>query len=269
MTTSEATELAKMLGAMAELYGHKLTDAQLALYIATMADFPLASVRAAAKTYMRAPGSKWFPKPGELVELIDGNPEDRANQAWLALGEAIRWVGAWKPLVVADRCWAKAVEQVFGGWPEACEARGEMNEPTWQAKRKEFASAYRWHRAHQDASDHPAWMSGLTSRANVATKTAWRAKHQSVFDTIALLSADYELQERRVEMGVETGRPLLPLSRVLALPDARRTIMTPAMRALMPGDEPVTGAAVEKARADFLAQLAKMAPRTMDDAAAD
>jgi hypothetical protein len=62
---------------------------------------------------------KFFPKPVELVELIQGKQEDKALTAWEKLQEAVRRAGAYGSPEFDDPKIVRVV-QSMAGWNEVC-----------------------------------------------------------------------------------------------------------------------------------------------------
>lgn len=85
-----------------------------------------------------ASACKFFPKPSELLEFIEGNKTDHAWEAWEILLDAIARVGPWKSVQFADARITRVVE-VLGGWLKVC----EWTEDDLKWRRNEFMSAYK------------------------------------------------------------------------------------------------------------------------------
>lgn len=85
-----------------------------------------------------ASACKFFPKPAELLEFLDGSPNDKAWEAWETLLDAIARIGPWKSVEFQDSRITRVVE-VLGGWLKVCEWTEE--ELKW--RREEFLSAYK------------------------------------------------------------------------------------------------------------------------------
>lgn len=81
---------------------------------------------------------KFFPKPAELLELIEGSPNDKAWEAWETLLGAISRIGPWKSVRFKDGRIGRVVD-VLGGWIKIC----EWTEDELKWRREEFMSAYK------------------------------------------------------------------------------------------------------------------------------
>lgn len=81
---------------------------------------------------------KFFPKPAELLELIEGIPNDKAWEAWETLLGAIARIGPWKSVEFRDSRISRVVD-VLGGWLKVC----EWTEDELKWRRDEFMGAYK------------------------------------------------------------------------------------------------------------------------------
>jgi len=110
-------EFVRRLSALAETLGAKMSEAKLWIYEQALRRFSdeqiWAAVSAAASTLT------FFPKPVELIELIEGKREEQSTLAWEALLDAMQHVGAYQSVEFEDGRIARAV-RLLGGWQKAC-----------------------------------------------------------------------------------------------------------------------------------------------------
>jgi hypothetical protein len=114
------------------------------IYFAALADLELAEIRAAATVHVQT--SKWFPKPAEIREAIEGSADDRADLAWGEVVRLVRQYGYWNaPALDAwpdDATRAAAFALYGGGWRNLCEKLpGEG--PEFLGAAKLFKASYR------------------------------------------------------------------------------------------------------------------------------
>ena len=162
MQATDRMAFAAMLGTLAEVFGEPLSDTRVEAYFRALSDLPLDAMKLAGERVIRT--ARWFPKPVEFREAVEGSPEERTEAAWLALVEEARQ-GSWHSPVFQDGLAADAIEAVFGSWPAAVDAFCELSEPAWQAKRKEFLAASRV-LARRKGTRRPAMLSGMFARQN-------------------------------------------------------------------------------------------------------
>jgi hypothetical protein len=89
---------------------------------------------------------KFFPKPVEIAELLEGTKDDEALSAWSQLQEGVQRAGYDTSVVFCNGKIAKVVE-LMGGWKSVCSwgtvprQNGQPAEITFA--RKEFLAMYR------------------------------------------------------------------------------------------------------------------------------
>jgi hypothetical protein len=209
-------EMAALLEVLFALYGRRAEPLQAKAYKMALADVPLDALTVAVEEAMRT--CKFLPTPAELRDLAaGGNAEERGMAAWILLNRAIRQVGPYCSLLVADHALARAIEDVFGGWPEANSAAGQLNEPAWQAKRKEFVLAYKIQQ-RTPATAPRAYLPGIADRSNQQTRFMWERNAPSRY-WIGALEADGRIVVTPVPYN-SSGRPELSAISTLSPPRA-------------------------------------------------
>lgn len=101
-----------------------------------------------------------FPKPGDLIELIQGKQEDKAFTAWEQLQQAVSRAGAYQSVLFEDPKIARVIK-LLGGWETVC---------LWpvdelQYRRREFLQAYQ---ALPETAAPPQALGGICDRNNAA-----------------------------------------------------------------------------------------------------
>jgi len=145
----EGREFALILLAMGELFETPVSEQRAELFTRAMEDLPFEHVKAAMSRYSHT--GLFFPKPVEIRDLVLGNDEDAAEEAWTHVRREIRRVG-W----MGVPCWIdKATEEAAlglfgGGWRALCE-RLPGEGPELLGYRKQFIAAYGAARRRQGA----------------------------------------------------------------------------------------------------------------------
>lgn len=103
--------------------------------------------------------SRFFPKPADFIEAIEGTKKDRATEAWLDVLETIKRVGNYQSIRFADAS-IHSVVNAMGGWPELCRMTGD--EVKW--KQKEFERLYEVIGAN--GGGHPDYLPGTCEIEN-------------------------------------------------------------------------------------------------------
>lgn len=138
MTPTDYQPLLERLIGLSEVFRVPLSPAAQALYVEALQDLALPPVLAALGTLVRT--ARWFPKPAEIRQLVEGDVEARVEQAWLTWRTAARRLGSYRTVVTDDPVLAETLTAVFGGWVQACGA--EYSPEMWASKRKEFGRVY-------------------------------------------------------------------------------------------------------------------------------
>jgi hypothetical protein len=121
----------------AEIHREQLSEARIVAYFEILAECELDDLRDAFRAHSRS--CKFFPKPSELIELIEGSLEDRAELAWMQVRKVIRGEARLQVVAHSDPAITPAVYSVFGGWMEAQQVKTD----DLQFRRRDFIRCYR------------------------------------------------------------------------------------------------------------------------------
>jgi hypothetical protein len=122
--------------ALAEVFDKEITETLFSVYWKVLEPFrDDESIQALNKCLTSC---RFFPKPADLLESLQGKEEDRATQAWEIVDRAMRTQGNYVSVDFGDSRIHQAIE-MLGGWSYL----GTITEDEWKWKRKEFESAYR------------------------------------------------------------------------------------------------------------------------------
>lgn len=84
-------------------------------YFAALAAYDVDTVTSAILATANQPGRVFFPRPGEIIATIEGDPETRAALAWERVCRAMHHVGSDAPITFDDPALHAAIE-LLGGW---------------------------------------------------------------------------------------------------------------------------------------------------------
>lgn len=130
-------ELVQLVTVLCEAYGRTATAATFAAYELGLEGIDLPAIKAAVTQSLRR--GKFMPSPAELREMSgELKPEDRAQRAWLAVGQAMHEHGGYRTVTFDDVVINAAVRSV-GGWERICETDPKEFE---SHTRREFLKAY-------------------------------------------------------------------------------------------------------------------------------
>lgn len=121
MTTGDRQPFAELLLAIGETYGEPVSETRMEIYFRALSDLTLEDVCAAAESHVKR--SKFFPKPAELREAVDGAIDDRAEIAWMDVQALVRRYGYWHAgrIPWPDEVTEHAAMKLYGGWRALCE----------------------------------------------------------------------------------------------------------------------------------------------------
>jgi hypothetical protein len=172
VTDADRSRFAELMYALSETFDTKVSALRVQLYFDALVDLPIAAVERAARL---AVGTlRFFPKPTELRELVQGNVEDEAGIAWAAFQREVSRVGYMRepdlPAATMD-----AIRLVFGDWRRACASLPSPDSdraPELMGWRKQFVAAYSDTKRREAAG---ALTEGEAKNA-LADISAWRQK---------------------------------------------------------------------------------------------
>ncbi len=139
-STKQKTEFVEALTAIAEIYGRELSKPAMKLYLHILGKYPFETVMRALTAYIENASGRasFFPKPGDIIALIEGNPEDRASQAWAEVKEALEHVGTYQSVCFRDPIVNACIAEL-GGWSRL----GTLDYETLEFVGNEFRKLYR------------------------------------------------------------------------------------------------------------------------------
>lgn len=119
MTPDDRPLFAEALFAMAETFNEPMSKLRAEGYFDALSDLPLELVNAAVRLSLRQ--CKFFPKPIELRELVEGSPDGNADNAWAELIREVRRVGYIGTPAFKDERTLRAINETWGSWKRLCE----------------------------------------------------------------------------------------------------------------------------------------------------
>lgn len=157
MQKSEIERFAKAMTALGEIYNKPVTEILVDLYWDALKKYDFQAVGSAFKKYYTGEDSTFFPKPGQLIILIEGGSEDRAIAAWSTADKQVRQTGPMRSIVFDDPVIMATIEQM-GGWSSFC-ASPDENDHKFKGER--FKKAYRAN-LKLDNLDYPGKLVGIS-----------------------------------------------------------------------------------------------------------
>jgi hypothetical protein len=118
MTEIDREPFAAALFALGDTFNEPMTRVRAEGYFDALSDYTLPQVNAAVRLSLRR--CKFFPKPAELRELIEGDAEAASDAAWGAVLREIRRVGYIGTPDLEERT-LRAIRELWGSWQRLCE----------------------------------------------------------------------------------------------------------------------------------------------------
>lgn len=148
---------ATMLATVASLYGRDVTPELTAMYWRALAAYGIDDVRRAFDRHVKNPDAgQYFPKPADLIRMLEGSTQDAAAMAWARVERAMRTVGGYESVDFGDQITHECVTRM-GGWIRLCESR----EDEIQFRFKDFVTMYRGFVArHEMPANSPKRLAG-------------------------------------------------------------------------------------------------------------
>ena len=169
MTTSDFERFGRALRAVAEGIGEAITTERVMLYFKRLDRFDIDTVeRALGQGQDRW---KFFPKIPEILEAIEGSPDDRALTAWTRVENALERVGSYQSVTFDDPILHATICQM-GGWATAWEWE-RLDERDYGFKRLEFTRLY-GHFLRVGVPRPIAYLPGQHESENRATPAMWK-----------------------------------------------------------------------------------------------
>lgn len=139
MTDGDKKQFAAILGALAEIFGQEMSKPKLNLYFGALKDLTIEQIERAGEQL--AGTAKFFPRPVEFREAVEGSTLDRAAVAWRTLCGLCAHSG-YPSLQITDGALAYAIEEM-GGYREAVAKIHDASPEMERAYQKTFEQFYK------------------------------------------------------------------------------------------------------------------------------
>jgi len=159
---SDKKRFAGCLLGCAEAYGKGVSDAALEVWWQCLAGADVEAVEGAFWRHLRSPDvGQFFPKPADILRMIDGTSLDASMVAWGKVDQALRRVGTYATVAFDDPLVHRCIADM-GGWIEL----GKKTEAEWPFVGNEFRTRYKGYRSRGEAPDYPRRLMGITEAEN-------------------------------------------------------------------------------------------------------
>jgi len=132
----DETKFKEYMTTIGELFDKPMTALLTTLYWKILEPFSDDDCERAFKEVIYS--AKFFPKPADFIDILKGNKQDQATEAWIKTVGTIRRIGPYQSVAFDDAV-IHDVIQFMGGWP----ATGDWLEDDLKWKQREFERLYR------------------------------------------------------------------------------------------------------------------------------
>ena len=152
-------QFSEFMAAIGEIFDKEISVTLRKIYWETLKPYSDTQCKKAFEVALTT--LKFFPKPSEILEIINGKETERSTLAWLRVHEAVKNIGPYESIDFTDDRAINSVIEAMGGWVQICQAT--LDE--WKWKRKEFDGLYPT-MAQRKNGDHPESLPGIVELEN-------------------------------------------------------------------------------------------------------
>lgn len=163
MDRRDKEKFAQILLGISEIYAKEISDAAGDVLFNSLKDYDIEAVSDAFSRHCKNPDNgQYFPKPADIIRLIEGGSKDAAALAWSKVDKAVRRVGTYETVVFDDPI-IHAVIYDMGGWISF----GEKTEEEWPFVSNEFRQRYAGYKSRLAQIDlFPRQLIGISEANN-------------------------------------------------------------------------------------------------------
>lgn len=127
---------------LCETYNREATKTLASAYFMVLEGLTISEFQAAVKSVLATRKFTNLPMPADILEIVNGNPDDVALIALKELEDAMSIHGAYRSVIFKDKVIMACVKGM-GGWQGICQVTSDE----WKFQKQEFLKLYRaYHR---------------------------------------------------------------------------------------------------------------------------
>ena len=123
---------------LCETYNKQPTKSLASAYFMVLEDLTISEFQTAVKSVLATRKFTNLPMPADILEVVNGNPDDEALIALKELEDAMGIFGAYKSVIFKNKLIMACVEGM-GGWQRIC----QMPLDEWKFQKQEFLKLYK------------------------------------------------------------------------------------------------------------------------------
>lgn len=120
----DESKFIELIASVAEIYGKELSPMAINLYYNILKNYSFEQIDQAFNYIVKTNKYNCMPKPAEVIESIDGLPDERSAIAWNQVVKAIRKYDSYQSVEFEDKT-VHAVIDHLGGWLWLCDQTKE------------------------------------------------------------------------------------------------------------------------------------------------
>ena len=149
----------RIMATFGVIFEKNVDKEKMEAYFHLLKSYSIEQISVAAEIIGKERTTASFPKPAEIIQAIEGNPEEQALLAWHKVLEAVQTIGATYSVQFNDPKIHSVIERMWGSWIELCKMR--IEDTTWY--QKDFERAYK---SMKGAKIHPNYLPGTVEIKN-------------------------------------------------------------------------------------------------------
>lgn len=141
MTRYDLIVLGELLESISEIYQTKksITETTILLWFNSLEKYDIETVKQAISMHVQnTENGQFYPKPADILRIIEGSADDKASIAWQALDKAVRTISPHNSINIEDPLTAVIVDR-FGGWMKLC----NKTETEWKYIENSFKTLHK------------------------------------------------------------------------------------------------------------------------------
>lgn len=156
MNKDDLENFGKLINATFAIYGKDAPDEVIDIYFNVLSKYDFFQVRNAFSKYIANPDTgTFFPKPSDIVKILDGNSHKKSFMAWIKVLNTVTEHGTYKTIIFDDEI-IHAVVKDMGGWEKFCFS---INDSSREKIEKDFCRRYEYY-LEDGVKNYPKFLIG-------------------------------------------------------------------------------------------------------------
>lgn len=141
------------------------SNAALGLMFALLSKYSIQDIQRAVQIHLKSGDGKYCPTPSHIINILEGEPEDRSEVAWREFRRAVEKYGSYESVRFPKPAFHYAIK-MLGGWLRVNQNIGEMTEKDIEFFGKDFKRLYTVGEQQATWANVPSYFPGEFERHN-------------------------------------------------------------------------------------------------------